>query len=198
MLLPILIDLAIFLLTALAFLDCFRVPEGGWSAARGLAALRFFTVLSNLFSGFTSLLMAFALFGQVPRWLWLLKYVSTHTVTVTLLTVLVFLGPSLGYREMFRGRDLYLHLIGPLLAVLSFCFLERFYPLSFAASLLGLLPVAAYGLFYLYRVVLCPEKKRWEDFYGFNKTGKWPISFALMFLGAFAICLLLRLLTKLG
>ena len=191
MLLPILIDLAIFLLTALAFLDCFRVPEGGWSAARGLAALRFFTVLSNLFSGFTSLLMAFALFGQVPRWLWLLKYVSTHTVTVTLLTVLFFLGPTMGYRVLLSGRDLYLHLIGPLMAIVSFCFLEK-KGMPPGTALLGMLPVVLYGSVYLYKVVLSPQDKRWEDFYGFNKDGKWPIALAAMLAGTLIVCLLFR------
>ena len=196
MLLAVLINFAVFGLTAGIYVSCFRDRDGNWSLNNGLQALRFFTLLSNLFCGLVSLLMGLALLRSVPRWLWLLKYLATHTVTVTLLTVLVFLGPSLGYSEMFRGRDLYLHLIGPVLAIVSFCFLERIYPLSFSASLIGLIPVALYGLFYLYKVVLCPEGQRWEDFYGFNKTGKWPISFAAMLLGAFVICLLLRLLTR--
>ena len=45
-----------------------------------------------------------------------------------------------------------------------------------------------YGSFYLYKVVLGPEKGRWEDFYGYNKDGKWPIAFAAMVLGALAVC----------
>ena len=172
MVLAVLINFAVFGLTAGIYVSCFRDRDGNWSLNNGLRALRFFTLLSNLFCGLVSLLMGLALLGSVPRW------------------------PSLGYSEMFRGRDLYLHLIGPVLAVVSFCFLERIYPLSFSASLIGLIPVALYGLFYLYKVVLCPEGQRWEDFYGFNKTGKWPISFAAMLLGAFVICLLLRLLTR--
>ena len=115
-------------------------------------------------------------------------------VTVTLLTVIVFLGPALGYKSQLSGAGFYYHLVGPLLAIVSFCFLERVFDLSFVLSLLGIVPVLLYGLFYLYKVVLCPEEKRWEDFYGYNKSGKWPISFAAMMVGAFVICLLLRLL----
>ena len=185
----ILIDLAIFLCTALCWLLCFRTEEGAWSARRGLGALRYFTLLSNLFCAAASLLLALALAGgAVPRWIWLMKYVGTAAVTVTLLTVLFFLGPNMGYKPLLSGRDLYFHLIGPLLAIGSFCFLERLYPLPFSLALTGVLPVALYGAYYLYRVVCAPEEKRWEDFYGYNKDGKWPLSFAAMLLGALAVC----------
>ena len=43
-------------------------------------------------------------------------------------------------------------------------------------------------------VLRAPADKRWEDFYGFNKGGKWPISLALMLLGSFLICMALLLL----
>ena len=193
----IILNLAIFLCTALAYLGCFR-DEKGWDCEKGLSALRYFTILSNLFCALASLALALTLPGSaVPRWIWLWKYVGTAAVTVTLLTVLVFLGPSVGYKALLSGRDLYLHLIGPLLAIGSFCFCERFYPLSFPLALTGLLPVILYGSFYLYKVVLCPEKKRWEDFYGYNKNGKWPISFAAMVIGGALICAALRGLYRL-
>ena len=61
--------------------------------------------------------------------------------------------------------------------------------MSFSQSLWGLLPVVLYGPLYLYRILYAPEGKRWEDFYGFNKSGKWPISFAAMLAGTFLICM---------
>ena len=144
--------------------------------------------------------LAFALAarsGAVPHGIWLAKYVGTAAVTVTMITVLVFLGPALGYKSQLSGFGLWLHLIGPLLAIVSFCFFERLYPLPLPLALSGLLPVVLYGLVYLYKVVLCPEEKRWEDFYGYNKDGKWPIAFAAMMIGGALVCLLLRLLYRL-
>ena len=186
------IDLAIFICTVLAYLGCFRGEDGVMRAENGVAALRYCTLLSNLFCALAALALAAALIGgTVPRWIWLWKYIGTAAVTVTLLTVLFFLGPAMGYKALLSGRDLYLHLIGPLLAIVSFCFLERFYPLSLPLSLTGLLPVILYGLVYLDRVVLCPEEKRWEDFYGYNKNGKWPISFAAMVIGGALVCVAL-------
>ena len=187
----VILDLINFVCTLLAYLSCFRTEEG-WSRETGLGALRYYTVLSNLLCAFASLALALALLGgAAPRWIWLWRYIGTAAVTVTMLTVLVFLGPNLGYKLLLTGRDLYLHLIGPLLAIVSFCFFERLYPLSFPLSLTGLVPVILYGTLYLYKVVLCPENRRWEDFYGYNKTGKWPLSFAAMVIGGALICLAL-------
>jgi hypothetical protein len=92
---------------------------------------------------------------------------------------------------MLSGKDLYLHLCGPLLAIVSFCFMERWYALSFFLSLLGILPVIIYGFVYLFEVVIL---KNWEDFYGYNKDGKWKLSMAAMFAGGFAVCMLIRIL----
>ena len=58
--------------------------------------------------------------------------------------------------------------------------------------LLGTLPVLLYGIYYLYRVVYAPQEKRWEDFYTFNRGGKWPIAFAAMVIAAFVISVVLR------
>jgi hypothetical protein len=191
------LNLLLFLVTTVLYISYF-FSEGKTNVERGLAALRFFTVLSNLFCAFASLLMAVALLGGIPpRWVWLVKYVSTVAVSVTFTTVMVFLGPQYGYADLFRKRDLYFHLIGPLLALVSFCITERFYPLSFASSLLGEIPVILYGAFYLYKVVLGPDTGRWDDFYGYNKDGKWPISFTAMIVGGALLCVALWLLYRL-
>ena len=185
----IVLNLVIFICTAAAYISCFFTEDGKPDVKTGLGALRYFTVQSNLFCACGSLLLAIAqIGGGVPRWIWLWKYIGAAAVTVTLITVLVFLGPTIGYKVLLSGRDLFLHLIGPLLAVASFCFFERIYPLPFPLALTGLLPVILYGTVYLYKVVLCPEDKRWEDFYGYNKSGKWPLSFAAMVIGGALVC----------
>ena len=131
----IILNLLIFLCTAWAYIGCFH-DEEGWRLQRGLAVLRFFTIQSNLFCALASLALVISLpAGFVPRWIWLWKYIGTAAVTVTLTTVLVFLGPAVGYKKLLSGRDLYLHLIGPLLAIASFCFCERFYPFPFPLAL---------------------------------------------------------------
>ncbi len=155
--------------------------------------LRFFTVLSNLFCAAASLTVAVGwLSGSVPQAVWILKYVGTAAVTVTLLTVLVFLGPTIGYKKLLTGPDFGLHLLCPVLAILSFALLEK-PELAFGTVFLGLLPVLLYGFLYLYKVIAA---KTWEDFYGFNRGGKWPVSFAVMLAGTFLISWILWLVSQ--
>jgi hypothetical protein len=66
--------------------------------------------------------------------------------------------------------------------------------LSFGAALLGMLPVALYAALYKYKVLHAPADRRWEDFYGFNKGGKWPLALGFMLLGSFLVCMALMLL----
>ena len=81
-----------------------------------------------------------------------------------------------------------MHLLTPLAAILSFCVFER-RGMTFAQALWGLLPIVLYGPLYLYKILYAPAEKRWDDFYGFNKQGKWPVAFALMVAGTFLMCM---------
>ena len=149
--------------------------------------MRYFTVLSNLFCALASLALAIGrLCGGTPQILYLLKYMSTCAVTVTLMTVLVFLGPQHGYKFLLSGPDFWLHLAVPLLAIVSYFAWDRV-PMNGYAVLLGVLPVLVYGTLYLYKVVLISLEKSWPDFYGFNQNGKWPVSFAAMLAGGLVI-----------
>lgn len=197
MLLIRLTNTIIFLFTFALFLRGFR-KDGVWKLSSGLFGLRYFTLLSNLLCGFSALLVAITVTEHgLPFGVWLLKYVATAAVTVTFVTVMVFLGPTLGYKSQLQGSGFYYHAAGPLLAILSFCFLERFHTLSFSLSLLGLLPVILYGLLYAWKVLLCPKTRRWEDFYGYAKGGHWLLSAVAMLLGTFLLCVLLRFLFNL-
>ena len=184
----------IALLTLLIVVSFFR-KDGQWVPERGKFALRFFTTLSNILCAAASLLTALALSseGTIPRWIWTLKYIGTAAVTVTMLTVFLFLAPSIGkdwVKYLLTGSDIFMHLLTPLLALFTFCVFER-QGMTFCESLWGLLPVLLYGPLYLYKILFAPPEERWDDFYGFNKQGKWPIAFAAMVAGTFAICMAL-------
>ena len=183
------LNIVIFCITLFCTMRFFR-KDGTWAVGNGAAAFRFFTVQSNVFCAVAALLMFFAPSSTL---VWTLKYVGTAAVTVTMLTVFVFLGPNLGYKKLLTGAELFMHLITPLLAIGSFLLLEKS-RLAFLTALLAVLPVLLYGILYLYKVVYAPAGKRWEDFYGFNKGGKWPLSFAAMLLGSLAVSMVFMLL----
>ncbi len=150
--------------------------------------LRYFTSLSNLFCALVCLAVAVCrLCGAVPNAVLVLKFVATAAVGVTFLTVMCFLGPVVyDYKMMLTGPDFWLHLVCPVLAIVSLLLWDS-PDAGFWIVFLGALPVPLYGAFYLAHVVLAPEEKRWNDFYGFNRGGKWYLSTAAMLLLALAI-----------
>ena len=190
----VLLNAVIFIATLIIVIMYFR-KDGKWDIAQGLIAFGFFTIQSNVLCGIAALLMVFCqLRGHISRFVWMLKYLGTASVAVTMVTVFVFLGPTMGgVKGLLIGKNLYLHLIGPLLGIVSFCFLEKGH-MSVKTALTGVIPVILYGLLYLSRVVFVPESMRWPDFYGFNRGGMWPVSYAAMVVGTSALCLILRLL----
>ena len=171
----------------------FSRKDGRWTAENLRPAFRYFTVQSNAFCAAAALLLC--LFPDAA-WAWTLKFVATAAVTVTMLTVLCFLGRLYGYRALLQGSDLIMHLINPLLALVSFCGFER-RGLRFPLLLAGLIPVLLYGAHYFYRILLCAPEKRWEDFYGFNRGGRWYVSLPAMLSATLLICLGLAALQNL-
>ena len=195
----LLLNLLTFVLVLLSILWFFR-PAGanagaGNMGAGGTGCFVFFTNDSNILAGLIALLtvpfnIRSLIRGQdaIPAWLMTLKLVGTAAVTLTMMVVLLFLGPTQGYANMFSGVCLFLHLLCPLLAILSFCFLERGLFITKRRLLWVLVPTVLYGTVYLVQVVF---REAWSDFYGFNLGGSWYISYpvlpAVTYL--FALCL---------
>ncbi len=181
-----------------------HVGSGNMQVSRAVV-FRYFTVDSNILSAVSVLLLLIWRLGgapgrtkrTVPGWLTLLRYMGTVSVTVTLMTVLCFLGLLYGYASMFAGWNFYLHLAGPLLSIAAFI---RFDPGEVLPGKLiwtSLLPTAVYGAVYLYMaVVRGMENGGWPDFYGFNIGGRWMISLAAMLLATLLIGAVLWLARK--
>ena len=192
--LVLLLDLAA---AALAFVGIlgFFVPLGGsgFMTSEGTGCFRYFTVDSNLLLFLVSLfhagLMGWKLFRpdwEVPEWGTIVHFVGVVATTVTFLTVICFLGPTQGWGMMYLGTSLYLHALAPIAGILALLLSlgkmwTRFAPL-------GLVTVIVYGIVYLVMVVvLGPLNGGWEDFYGFNHGGYWPLSFLAMLVASAAI-----------
>ena len=184
-------------LTAMSLVVFFLRTGDGNMAVHGTLAFRFFTVDSNILCALTCAglipaavrgLRTGVFFPSRRALIW--KYVGAGAVGLTFAVVMVFLGPVFGYGGMFRGMNLYLHLINPLAAMISFLLWERGEPLEKRAVLWADLPMAVYGVVYLLMVIVL---RRWPDFYGFNMGGLWYVSFIAVLLGMTAIAALLRL-----
>lgn len=162
------------------------------SAMNGKNRFFYFTNISNLTVGFVALIntvfLALSIIKRqnyVPRALSLIKLIAISMTTLTFFTVLFVIGPVDGHAKNYSGRNLYTHLIVPLLAPISYLFFEEKLLLEWRYSLLMLVPLAIYSIFYVVNVVFTGD---WPYIYRINEKGLWYL-FLLAFLVAdFAFC----------
>ena len=124
--------------------------------ASDVEMLKFFTVQSNLFIGAASLLsIIFILLNKMPVWVSIIKMLATITVTITFLTVMLYLGPVFGMSLMLQNANLFMHLIIPVIAIVHFILIEpQFEKYDFRYNFFGLIPVFLYGVAYFTNVAV--------------------------------------------
>ena len=199
-----------FILTAVGtFVMIKGIDADEHLAADGWHSIKYFTVQSNLLYG--AYAAVFAVIGliygsadAVPDVFYILKYIFTVGVTLTMLTVLLYLAPVVvkSYPPLFKGANLYFHLLVPLLGVISFCFFEKGAEISIPQTFLGLIPFALYGVYYTVNVVAHADNGKVDmkyDWYGFVMKGvdKAAIAALIMIAAATAICFGLRFINSL-
>lgn len=129
--------------------------DGAALTARGLLALRYFTVQSNLLMGVAALVYAIALFralrrdrATVPVRAQVFLLTATASVGLTFLVVAGFFVQVLHAKDMFVGANLWFHLVVPLLSIVCYVLLDRFARMKKRALLFVAVPMLLYGLFY--------------------------------------------------
>ena len=137
-------------------------------ASSGLRSLKYFTVLSNLFEAYASMMW---LYKKDEK----LKYIASVSLSLTFITVVLFLGPLFGYRIMFIGSNFWFHLIIPIIAVMEVIFLSK-YTISKKDNLFALMPMFIYGLFYVGNIFIngvgsWPNINDWYGFFTWGYTG---------------------------
>ncbi len=147
-------DFLIFALMITGFFIMFFTTKNNVLASKGFSSLKYFTVQSNIFMGLMALISAiFILMKRESVLVIVLKYIATVAVTLTFMTVMVYLGPAYGYGMMFNGANLIFHLLLPVLSILHFLFLEpKLKEFKFRNTLYALIPLLIYGTFYLINV----------------------------------------------
>ena len=158
--------------------------EGGALMTAGLRNLKYFTVLSNILEGVASAVLLGAIAankGSVPLWAAKLKLAAAASVALTFVTVMVFLGPMMGYNFLFTGSNLWFHGIIPIAAILEYWLIDSFdgFPkVPFSATFVAVVPMLLYGVYYLLNVLRggMAEGRYVNDWYGFAMWGI-PASF---------------------
>jgi hypothetical protein len=158
----------------------------------GLKAFKYFTVDSNILAGFVSLIyLVFSFVHSEDKpfnyhWLYILKLSATTAVSLTMIITVFFLAPSAEhFYDLFLNSNLFMHLLTPVLCIISFSFFESFGKTAFPLSLTGLLPMLCYAAYYIPNILIHLEngKTSYEyDWYGFLKGGLNTIWFVMLIL----------------
>ena len=155
----------------------------------GTRCFRYYTIDSNILSAIASILVIiFALKKTNSNWLLYFKFTATTAVAVTFLTVMFFLGPTMGYKNMLSGSNFYLHLICPIISLITYMIPDVDSPMAKRTWLYGISTVIIYSTIYSLNVLVF---KTWPDFYGFNATSHWYISAIAMIVAGLGLSYIL-------
>ncbi|SFB17402.1 hypothetical protein SAMN05216249_111101 [Acetitomaculum ruminis DSM 5522] len=170
----------------------------GVFATKGLANLKYFTVLSNLlcfFVAIASLLATVIFHKKLPV---VFKLVSASEVGLTFVIIAFFLQPLYPNMNLYARGNLWFHLICPLIAMAEFIVIGlNSKKIPFKNTLFSGLLTLIYGAFYLGNTIIngigtWPDS---NDFYGFLTWG-YPIGmiiFAIIVIMSWLISVILRL-----
>ena len=168
----------------------------------GLDSYKFFTTDSNILAAISALVMIPYEIGilrgkrdKLPHAAVVFKFVGMVAVMLTFLTVIFLLLPVYDAGFLLLGTAFHMHLAGPLIALVTFLFLETDSKIRFPETFLAVIPSAVYGAVYLTEVVIIGEQNGgWMDFYTFNRGGYWYITSVVIIGITYLIALVTRII----
>ena len=146
---------------------------------------KLFTIDSNLFMGIVALIFVVleyqVLKGKrkdISKNMYILKLMVTTAVGLTFFVVFAYLGPITkgGIMSMLRNSNFFLHLVIPVLSIITFIFFEKTDKIKLRHVFLGLVPTLVYAIFYLTNILIHMENHKVSptyDWYWFVQNGVW-------------------------
>ena len=164
---------------------------------------RYFTINANLFTALAAAFnIPFAIEGMrkkrftYPKWAALFHYSGTICTTLTMffsVCMISWFDPHLA----FGGNNLFLHLVCPVLVLVSFFMVESDNRYTFRDSVLCLIPYFIYCAVYVVQVVLVGEGKGgWSDIYHLMDIIPVYVTLPAMILLGFGIAAAVGLLSN--
>ena len=163
------------------------------------ALFRYFTIDSNILTALAAaFIVPYAVEGlrrkqfTYPKWLALFHFAGTICVTLTMVfSVLVMSWYDA--EAAFGGYNFFLHILCPLLVLISFFLVESGNRFTIRESFFCAIPVLCYGAVYFIEVLLIGESRGgWPDLYQATTVAPWPVSILAILAMAAAITFLIR------
>lgn len=173
-----------------------------------IGMFKFFTVDSNLLMGITSLIfiieeIKYKNIELISKKIYILKLMATTAVSLTFITVFLYLGPIAehGIPSMLMNSNLFYHLLIPLLSIITFTLFEKTDKIKYKYSFYGVVPTLLYAIYYLINVLTHIENGKVSpdyDWYWFVQNGLWTsiIVLPLMLIITYIISILLWKINK--
>ena len=116
--------------------------------------------------------------SDIPTFVYVTKLAFTVGVALTFFIVLIFLAPnnSNGFFASFANSNIFMHLLSPLFAMISFIFFENTSKIKFPLIFLGTVHTIAYMSVYaafVFSHLIDGAIDPYYDFYGFFHFGIW-------------------------
>ena len=156
---------------------------------------KYFTTLSNMLTALAAaFIIPYAINGyhfkhfSYPKWVSMMHFAGTASTSFVSFFTVVFIAPY--NREFaFGGSNFYLHVICPLMILISYFFVESHYRYTTKEFLICMTPFIAYSLVYLVNVVFIGS---WEDLYLLNTLVPFYFSMPIAYIAFFAISHLIK------
>jgi hypothetical protein len=193
-------EILVTLTTLGSWMRMYMAGGGGLLSRKGLASLKYYTTLSNIFAGIAAIILLAVLIRKrsekVPMWAAVLKFASAVTVSVTFLVTLFFLAPTMGIGGLYKGELMFLHAIGPVLTVVSFFINKELPKMKRSSTFWATLPTILYGAVYAANIMIngVGSGPNTNDWYGFAAAGVHtvPFVYALMVAITWGLAALMR------
>lgn len=192
-----LFDIIIILLVLTGvFFSLFVHDNKALLTTSGFKNFKYYTVLSNVFAGIVSVI-SLAVSGEKKKdMITVLRLTAASMVTITFLTIALFLGPLYGMARMYRNANFFFHLVVPVITVINYLFVADNAAVKFKATFMSAALTFLYGLVYLMNCIIngIGEWPDTNDWYGFLNWG-YPVGlmiFAVITLFSWLVAVILR------
>lgn len=172
----ILIVLLVLTSCIFTFFSIKFMSEKNLLEASGVTMFKYFTIDSNILMGLASLIfviyeikMLKNKIKDIPLCIYLFKFIATSGVTLTFIVTALFLTPQYGFYALYNNSNLFLHLIIPLLSIITYIFFEK-YDNKYKYTFLGIIPMVLYSVYYAIMILTHLDSGGLTykyDFYGF-------------------------------
>ena len=138
----------------------------------GFMSFSYYTMVSNLFAALSAaFVFPYTVEGIrkkrfiLPKWVSVIHYMATVTITITMVFVLAFMSWS-SPEDAFGGSNIVTHVFCPIFILISFFQIESGKMFSWKDRLLGIIPFFLYlAVYFIEVVIIGAENGGWQDLY---------------------------------